>query len=647
MTMLVPLPLVVPLLVAALFVGASPLLRRSRRARDLLATLTMAATTALAALLIWHSRDAPLVYWFGGWLPRRGEALGIAFQIDPLGAGLTTLAALLSTAALAYAWRYFEEIRGLFHALVLVFTAGMTGFTLTGDLFNFFIFFELMGVAAFGLTCYRREAPTLDGALNFAVTNSIGAFLVLFGIALLYARTGALNLAEIGAVLAERSADGVAGGAAATADAAVSGATGGAMGRVTDVVAVRSGLAADGPDGLVIAATVLLFSGFLIKAAAVPFHFWLPDAHTVAPTPVSVLFSGVMVELGLYAIARIYWTSLSGAIPPEAGLRPILVALGALTAVLGALMCFLQRHLKRLLAFSTISHSGIILIAIGLLTPGGLAGAILYLFAHGLVKAALFLVVGILLHRESTVDEFELFGRGRRLWRIGILFAIGGLALTGAPPFGLFVGKSLLEEAAGEVGYHWIAWVALFASVMTGGAVLRVAGHIFLGLGRPGGLAASAPVEEPAQETHGARGRTPAVMIAPVIALLVIALLLGAAPGAGDYATAVAERFQAREIIVAAVLQGEAPPPLTGTSQDEYAIAPLLFALGGCAGAIILALASLSPRYWNLPRPVVRFIKIGNEGLESLHNGHIGDYVAWITIGVVLLGGLFALVLRP
>jgi multicomponent Na+:H+ antiporter subunit D len=642
MRTLVALPLAVPLLVAAILVGASPLLRRHRQTRDLMVTLTMAGTTAIAALLIWRSQAAPFVYWFGGWLPRDGKALGIAFQINPIGAGLATMAALLTTAALVYSWHYFEEIRGLFHALLLTFAAGMIGFALTGDLFNMFVFFELMGVAAFGLTCYKREAPTLEGALNFAVTNSIGAFLILLGIALLYARTSALNMAEVGAVLVEQATGAAAAGAmgaATSAGATLAGAVG---------AAVPGGAPVARPDGLILVAAALIFTGFLVKAAAVPFHFWLPDAHAVAPTPVCILFSGIMVELGIYAIARIYWTSFSGVISPEAGLRPILVGFGTATAVLGALMCFLQRHLKRLLAFSTISHSGVILIGVGLLTPEALSGAILYLFGHGLIKAALFLAVGILLHRTGSVDEFELFGRCHHLPSTGVLFALGGLALAGVPPFGLFTGKSLMEHAGDEAGYIWVAWIALLASLVTGGAVLRAAGRIFLGLGKPEGLEEEAPVETPGQEIHGAEGRTPAVMIGPIVALLTLALLIGVLPWIPGFYEAAAERFQERSLIADVVLHGAIAPPLAGrTSGPEvYTTSSVLYAVGATVGAILLALASLFYDFSDIPGPLGRAVDAGNRALEAFHSGHVGDYVAWITVGVALLGGLFGLVLR-
>ena len=170
--------------------------------------------------------------------------------------------------ALVFAWRFFEAVGPTFHALILVFLGALIGFALTGDLFNMFVFFELMSVSAYALTAYRIErAASLQGALTFAVTNSVGAVMILFGIALLYGRTGALNLAQVGEALASRPS-----------------------------------------DGLVVTAFALITGGFLVKAAIVPFHFWLADAYAVAPTPAAIVFTGVMSDLGIYAVARIYLT---------------------------------------------------------------------------------------------------------------------------------------------------------------------------------------------------------------------------------------------------------------------------------------------------------------------------------------------------
>ena len=172
-----------------------------------------------------------------------------------------------------FAWRFFDAVGPTFHALILVFLGALAGFALTGDLFNMFVFFELMSVSAYALTAYRIERPaSLQGALTFAMTNSVGAVMILFGIALLYGRTGALNLAQVGEALAARPS-----------------------------------------DGLVVVAFALITGGFLVKAAIVPFHFWLADAYAVAPTPAAIVFTGVMSDLGIYAVARIYCDGLRGA----------------------------------------------------------------------------------------------------------------------------------------------------------------------------------------------------------------------------------------------------------------------------------------------------------------------------------------------
>jgi multicomponent Na+:H+ antiporter subunit D len=272
---------------------------------------------------------------------------------------------------------------------------------------------------------------------------------------------------------------------------------------------------------------------------------------------------------------------------------------------------------------------------------------VLYLWGHGMIKGALFLSAGVLIHREGSVDEFELRGRGRALVKTGILFTLAGLALAGVPPFTLFRGKSVMEEAAGAIGYTWVAWVFLFASILTGGAVLRAAGRIFLGLGREAGVERHGAVEKPEKETHGAPGETPLVMIAPIAALLALSLLLGVAPRVEMLAKGAADRFQSYDEVWAVVLHGATPAPLPTPPPTPTSAASILYAVGGAVGAILLAVAALTSSKWNAPRPVERLADMISIRLQELHSGHVGDYVAWIVIGVAVLGGVFALVLVP
>ncbi len=365
------LAVIVPLFTAALLAALTKAISESASR-----WITLAAAVTVGGLdiyLLRASQATTIVYWFGGWHAFHKVTLGIAFTVDPIGAGLAGLAAVLTIAAVVFSAEYFDNAENHLHALIIVFLGALQGFALTGDLFNLFVFFELMSAAAFALCAHKIEDPgSLQGALNFAVTNTIGAYFVITGLALLYARTGALNMAQIGRNLASGHA-----------------------------------------DRLVLVAFTFLVCGYLVKAAVVPFHFWLADAHAVAPTPICILFSGVMVEMGLYAVVRIYWTIFQPVLGSHVDhLRWIITILGALTALVGATMCYCQRNLKRLLAFSTISHMGILIMGFGLFTPMALTGMAIYVLGHGFTKAALFLTAGILLHRFKSVDEGELQGKG-------------------------------------------------------------------------------------------------------------------------------------------------------------------------------------------------------------------------------------------
>ncbi len=659
MTPLPALTVAIPLLVATALVAGAPLLRR--RVADTVAIATAAVVTGLAATLLAKTLGGTVITWFGGWTPRGGVALGVAFAIDPVGAGLATLAGLLMTAALTFSWRYFDTVGTLFHTLMLVFLTAIVGFSFSGDLFNLFVFFELLSVSAYALAGYKIEDPgSLQGALNFAVTNSIGAFMVLSGIALLYGRNGALNLAQLGRALAEAPT-----------------------------------------DRLVVVAFALLLVGFLVKAAVVPFHFWLPDAYAVAPTPVCVLLAGVISELGLYAVARIYWTVFSGPLGPHtSGLRALLLGAAVVTALLGGVMCVMQHHLARLLAFATVSDIGLTLVGVALLEPVGLGGAILYAAADGMLKAALFVVAGIVAHRFGSLDELELRGRGRHLPWAAPLFVLGALGLAGVPPFGTFVGKALIEEGAGAGG-PWVAALFTVSSGLTAAAVLRAAGRIFAGWGpvaAPEGAGAKAGagagVAEPASAVSGGADedeslvhedelRAPPTligpsMVLPALALLAAALAIGLVPGLSARADRAAASFADRPGYAATVLGGSGglssearggvpgreAKPSVAPRRIERSAAPsiqmaapspqrLARAAPWSAGALLLAVGMALAALFGpeLARPTLRrlalrVVRPAVMTLRSLHSGHMADSVTWLTIGAASFGVLLAAALR-
>jgi multicomponent Na+:H+ antiporter subunit D len=595
---LVPLTVAVPAIGAAAVVGVGKLV--PDWLTRVAAIASAGAVAVLSTILLVGSGDRPIEYAFGGWHPRRGVVIGIEFSVEPLSAAVSALAATLMTASLVFSWRYFHRVSRHYNALMLIFLAGMAGFALSADLFNMFVFLELMGVCAFALTGYQVERPgPIQGAFNFAVTNSIGAFLVLFGIGLLYGRTGALNLAQIGEALASRP-----------------------------------------PDGLVVVAFTALVGGFLVKAGAVPFHFWLSDAYSVAPATVGVLLSGVMSDLGLHAIERVYWSAFSGVLQPE-HVRPVLVGVAVLTTLVGAVMAFLQANLKRMLAYVTVSQIGLVLVGIALFTPLGLAGASVTAVAQGLARGSLFLAVGLLLHVLRRDDELRLHGRGSKMPVAASLMVIGALGLAGLPPFGTFLGPALIEEAAAEAGYGWVVPLVAAGSALAAAALLRAAGRVFRGLGSPrDALLVQEPIDVEAEHPEAHVGPRRSVrLLAPAVALLVAGLGLAFAPRIAGHAEVVARGLMERKTLAAHVLHGTPLP--AAPAAPAHSVPAWTWASGSAASAAAVALAALALAGRRRPRGMLRV----SGALHTLHSGVIGDYVAWLVFGTAVLGGLFALVL--
>jgi multicomponent Na+:H+ antiporter subunit D len=576
-TQLVPVAVLMPLGVGFLLLALAHWL--PPRAADVTAVVVSLILVGLCGWLASVAMHGPIVHWFGAWAPavsgKPDVVLGISFSVDALSAVVAAFCALVFAASFVFAWGYFDKVRAHFHVLMLLFLAAMIGFCLTRDLFNLFVWFELMSVAAFALTAYPLGKSSLEGAFNFTVTNALGSYLMLTGIALLYARTGTL-----------------------------------------DFVTMSRAIARSAPDPVIAGGFCLVATALLTKAAIVPFHMWLSDAHAVAPSPVSVIFSGVMVGIGLFGLLKLIAIVFKGDAQIMALVHFGLLWLGVATAVVGGLMAWAQRHLKRLLAFSTISHLGIMLLAVAAVNSKGVEAFLLYFVGHGLVKGTLFMVAGILLARFNSIDELELYGKGKRVWPAGVVMILAGLLLGGLP-------WGILHEATDSVhkaGHGLAPAVAMVAgTALTGAAVVRAGLRIFLRLSGVPGVELTAPTEREREQ----QDRPLWLMLLPCAALLAIALL---PPG-------LVEAFTHRA--ATGLVNAASTPPGGGTL-----IAGITFALTVLIPAVSLLRRRATRQ---LARLASKIERMPFRALQSLHSGRITDYVVWMMVGLAALAILMRL----
>jgi len=390
-------------------------------------------------LAVVTNRQGVLVYCTG-----IGKSLvGISLVLDGLSAFMSIIVSLMAFLIAVYSLNYIGRFTSTwkFYALFLFMVAGMNGVIMTGDIFNLYVFLEIASVASIALIAFGVERHEFEAAFKYAIMNIVGSCFMLLAIALLYGFTSTLNMAQIAYVFAHSGRTNI---------------------------------------GMMI--SVLFIMGFGLKAALVPFHAWLPDAHPSAPAPVSAMLSGVLIKaLGFYTICRFFYNVVG--VGPD--ILNVFMLLGVISMVIGVLLAIGQWDIKRLLACSSISQMGYIFLGIGLGTPLGILGAIFHVFNHSIGKSLLFLNAGAVEYATGTRDLKKLGGLGHKMPVTSVTQFIGAMSVSGVPPFGGFWSKLLIIIAAvqaGRIGYA--AW-AVVASLLTLGALMKVVRYGFSGPLRP------------------------------------------------------------------------------------------------------------------------------------------------------------------
>ena len=364
-------------------------------------------------------------YRFGGWIP----PYGIVFVADMLSALFTVMASTVMLAGLMYNIHSKEKSVGYpaFLPLFLAMETGLNGSLLTGDLFTFFVFLELMVLSSVAMVAISDNEYGLEAAIKYLFISGMGTLFLLAGLAAMYTTFGTLNLAHMALLLSE----------------------------------------GDRPL-LARSAAVMLMSAFLLKSAVFPFHFWQPDFHTTAPTAVSSMLSSVIVKVGIYMIIR---TSTLLFTEEAQQIQHLLVILGIIGIFFGSFSALRTYNGKRLLAYSTIGQIGFILVAIGWGHPLALAAAIIYAFNHAFIKSALLMIMGLVASQshEHSVDFEDIKGIGHKIPPIiGILWFLGGMSLAGLPPMNGFISKFAIVRS----GVALSEWLPLGLAVASGALTL-------------------------------------------------------------------------------------------------------------------------------------------------------------------------------
>ena len=489
------LPVAVPAMTAALLVLA---LRHSLNAQRVVSVIATIAQLAIAVGLFSLASDGePRAYFLGNW----PAPFGIVLVLDRLAAVMLLLTAALATGVVIASLGKWDRRGRHFHALFQFQLLGVNGAFLTGDLFNLFVFFEVLLIASYGLMLHGGGAPRLKAGFHYIAINLIGSTVFLFAVGTLYAVTGTLNMADL---------------------------------------AIKVPQVAEANHALLAAGAFLLFTVFAIKSAMVPLHWWLPSTYATTSPPAAAIFA-IMTKVGAYAIIRVATLifGVSAGLLADA-MTPWILPAGMATTALGTLGVLANRSLTDLVCYALIASMGTLLIAIGLNSPAGLAAALYYAVQSTLVTAGLFLLAGVL---GKEKDDREPLAKPTLLFA-ALYFALA-IGMVGMPPLAGFVGKLLILDAGRTHGHVIAVWAVILVSSLL----------LIVGFARRG-IAVFWTDHENAHRVQTKTSRVPLAQVAVIVGLIAATALLSACAGpVMQSLAAAADQLYAPQDYIRAVLE--------------------------------------------------------------------------------------------
>ena len=495
------LPILVPFCAAA-----AAFLLRNRRGSGWISVLGGVASVVLAIrLLLAVVENDVIATQMSAW----DAPFGITLAADYLSAAMVLITAIISLGVSVWAMAEVGQIstRMGWHGLFQTLIGGVTGAFLTGDLFNLYVWFEVLLISSFGLLVIGGQRKAVDGAVKYVTLNLISTVLFLCAAGLTYGATGTLNMADLHAAVAAH------------------------------------------PDqGLMTVIAMMFMFGFGLKAAVFPLFFWLPASYHTPHYAVSAVFAGLLTKVGVYALMRVFTLIFVG---DQGYTHEILLWVACLTMLSGVLGAAAQSDFRKILSFHIVSQIGYMVLGLALMTPLALMGGVFYLLHHIIVKANLFLIAGISRRLTGSSDLYAIGGLYRSAPLMGILFLIPAFSLAGFPPLSGFWAKYVLVKASLDLGAWLVAFVALLTGLLTIFSMTKIWAEAF-GKPHPDG-------RQPALSTIPPRQRL--LLLSPVIALALMTVVIGLFPQPFvDFATVAAEQLLDPSAYIATVLPaGEAP----------------------------------------------------------------------------------------